>query len=1042
MSKKFKITRPHAQVKRRKANETGKVSTTLKFFLVALTAICFRWSTAFGTYSGFKILMYGDFEAQRHWMEITVNLPLNEWYIHTNRNDLMYWGLDYPPLTAYHSFLFGKLAQYFNVSWVELYKSRVFFTSCYAYSKSLPSHMHLLFLFILLYPGNILIDHGHFQFNCVSLGLYIWTCTLLHWNYDIAAAVFFVFSLSFKQMELYHAPAIFCYLLGKCLYSPLKKGLIKFFSLAFVVCFTFGLTWYPFITDIEQFGAVISRIFPFNRGLYEDKVANIWCSLSVFIKWKEIVSIQNMVCICAACTLICILPGCITLLTNPTVENFNRCSLMSSLSFFLFSYHVHEKSILIPAVSALLTLKSPTLTIFTFLLTSAISLFPLCVKDGLTVAFFSLTFMFYCLIVGTFVTSLSKNESIFEFLWKILFHASFWGAECSAGHADFFENEESEIISTMSNLQDTDDLTINYNYSYPQIYIPQHRRFNIVKGIFKSMSESKIIESKFSPYERNIAKQFFKLYCIARNGSGVKNDCGDCRKSRPRNNAERLILNEECEDGKKSNFLFEALRIWLDKWKQRLKQQPCMQYCTANEQKKKKKSALDCFDEEWIDEEKSSDAAMLNAMLLHGPCGSGKTSIVHAMATLCGFQVIEINTNSLRTQRLLEDVLLEATLSHRVQLNFQSEKLHNPAIAENMPEMRAWWIKGKASNQSRKRKSDDIRHFFQNSFSSNEKKSSNIQSCSKYKSTDNAVTEKVQFKRKNEERTKLCQSSTELHSNLCTVILIDDVDVLPDNREKNFLPSVQKFILESNIPIIMTSESEEILSSFPSVNVKEFSLRRPCIEKLVFHLKLILLANNFHIDDDELLQFAEYHQNDWRRCLMNLHFLYEHHVPVDNVQTSNSQTVRENHFTKPISIEERLEKLEHLIIFSENYENEEIINSLSFNDTADVVCKNFKQLQAILKQCPSILYCATITDITVDYLSFMRRMAVSCDDVSGQLDSGLRKRRKTLPYLRRIGIDIEKEHYNRCWLQKVCFNCTLLSLFIIACFYVLPVFQT
>ena len=24
--------------------------------------------------------MYGDFEAQRHWMEITVNLPANEWY--------------------------------------------------------------------------------------------------------------------------------------------------------------------------------------------------------------------------------------------------------------------------------------------------------------------------------------------------------------------------------------------------------------------------------------------------------------------------------------------------------------------------------------------------------------------------------------------------------------------------------------------------------------------------------------------------------------------------------------------------------------------------------------------------------------------------------------------------------------------------------------------------------------------------------------------------------------------------------------------------
>ncbi|KRX18876.1 Dolichyl pyrophosphate Man9GlcNAc2 alpha-1,3-glucosyltransferase [Trichinella nelsoni] len=444
MSKKFKITRPHAQVKTRKANETGKVSTNLKFFLTALTAICFRWSTGFGTYSGFNNPpMYGDFEAQRHWMEITVNLPLREWYfqlyIHTSRNDLMYWGLDYPPLTAYHSFLFGKLAQYFNASWVELYKSRgfegtdlklfmrytvlisdvlVFFTSCYAYSKSLPLHMHLLFLFMLIYPGNILIDHGHFQFNCVSLGLYIWTCTLLHWNYDVAAAVFFVFSLSFKQMELYHAPAIFCYLLGKCFYSPRKIGLIKFFSLAFVVCFTFGLIWYPFITDIEQFRAVISRIFPFNRGLYEDKVANIWCSLSVFIKWKEIV---------AASTLISILPGCITLLTNPTAENFNRCSFISSLSFFLFSYHVHEKSILIPAVyelhvlpvtilqhSALLTLKSPTLTVFTFLLTSAISLFPLCVKDGLTVAFFSLTFMFYCLICERMSMILCFTSLCFE----------------------------------------------------------------------------------------------------------------------------------------------------------------------------------------------------------------------------------------------------------------------------------------------------------------------------------------------------------------------------------------------------------------------------------------------------------------------------------------------------------------------------------------------------------------------------------------------------------------------------------------------------
>ena len=47
--------------------------------------------------------MYGDYEAQRHWMELTIHLPTRQWYTY----DLPYWGLDYPPLTAYVSWLCG-----------------------------------------------------------------------------------------------------------------------------------------------------------------------------------------------------------------------------------------------------------------------------------------------------------------------------------------------------------------------------------------------------------------------------------------------------------------------------------------------------------------------------------------------------------------------------------------------------------------------------------------------------------------------------------------------------------------------------------------------------------------------------------------------------------------------------------------------------------------------------------------------------------------------------------------------------------------------
>ena len=56
--------------------------------------------------------LYGDMEAQRHWMEITIHLPVYDWYLTLAHNDLLYWGLDYPPLTAFHEYALGKIAEY------------------------------------------------------------------------------------------------------------------------------------------------------------------------------------------------------------------------------------------------------------------------------------------------------------------------------------------------------------------------------------------------------------------------------------------------------------------------------------------------------------------------------------------------------------------------------------------------------------------------------------------------------------------------------------------------------------------------------------------------------------------------------------------------------------------------------------------------------------------------------------------------------------------------------------------------------------------
>jgi alpha-1,3-glucosyltransferase len=40
-------------------------------------------------------------------MELTLHTPAREWYVETPSNNLSYWGLDYPPLSAYQSWLCG-----------------------------------------------------------------------------------------------------------------------------------------------------------------------------------------------------------------------------------------------------------------------------------------------------------------------------------------------------------------------------------------------------------------------------------------------------------------------------------------------------------------------------------------------------------------------------------------------------------------------------------------------------------------------------------------------------------------------------------------------------------------------------------------------------------------------------------------------------------------------------------------------------------------------------------------------------------------------
>ncbi|KIN94855.1 glycosyltransferase family 57 protein, partial [Pisolithus tinctorius Marx 270] len=283
--------------------------------LAIATSAWVKWSIGLGDYSGHATPpMFGDYEAQRHWMELAIHLAPQQWYTY----DLQYWGLDYPPLTAYISWLCGKVGSLIDPSWfafeesrgIETYNSKLFmrstvvaldilvyvpalyaFTRIWHKSRSLRTQ-HASLLILLFQPALLLVDFGHFQYNSVMLGLTLLALNSFAVGLDLLGAVCFVLSLGFKQMALYYAPVIGSYLLGKCVFLGPVQGTRLFIRLAVVTLSSFILLFAPFlppIAPLSTFFAAISRIFPFARGLFEDKVANFWCFTNVtLVKWKQL----------------------------------------------------------------------------------------------------------------------------------------------------------------------------------------------------------------------------------------------------------------------------------------------------------------------------------------------------------------------------------------------------------------------------------------------------------------------------------------------------------------------------------------------------------------------------------------------------------------------------------------------------------------------------------------------------------------------------------------------------------------------------------
>ena len=392
---------------------------------------------------------FGDFEAQRHWMELTSNLNISQWYTNSTLNPSNYWPIDYPPMSAYHAYLCGMFLKWFMPDSVEFYKSRGYEGALFkiimrmiavvsdlavyhigavllckvlyldgAKNKNKYMKYYIMLFIILVSPSMIIIDHGHYQFNNVMHGLYLLAVYFLFKHQIIFAIIFFAMCINFKQMGMYYAIPFPLYAL-KYLFTDKDNNIfIIFIKLVIYLVVTIAsilAIWSPWIIT-DTYKNVLQRIFPIWRGIFEDKVATFWCVLNIVYKVDKI---PQQIAIKASFVLTvstAVIPAICILFGKKCSKKVTKLGFfIISLGFYLFSFHVHEKTIIVPYLAYLLCFFDMKLFLPSFTMVSMFSMEPMLERENQVYTYIVLTVMFYIISkalieVAKVSTAVSKKE--------------------------------------------------------------------------------------------------------------------------------------------------------------------------------------------------------------------------------------------------------------------------------------------------------------------------------------------------------------------------------------------------------------------------------------------------------------------------------------------------------------------------------------------------------------------------------------------------------------------------------------------------------
>lgn len=240
---------------------------------------------------------------------------------------------------------------------------------------------------VMMNSGLLMLDHVHFQYNGMLLGILLASigCILTSirknegneyktfW-YDWMGAALFALLVTLKHLYITLAPVYFFYLLKRCCFiwnasSPeFKISYSRFACLAITVVTVIIVPFVPFAWyGTHQIVQIFKRLFPFQRGLchayWAGNVWSLYMSIEKVILFicRSVLGTQESIYFpeltpnqVAVILLLSLIPAMklawkAASLKDAAAEQqtlFVLSIVYSSISSFMFGYHVHEKAIM------------------------------------------------------------------------------------------------------------------------------------------------------------------------------------------------------------------------------------------------------------------------------------------------------------------------------------------------------------------------------------------------------------------------------------------------------------------------------------------------------------------------------------------------------------------------------------------------------------------------------------------------------------------------------------------------------------------------